>query len=62
MWKKSYNDYTDINCVDRSNSKINGSYVLANGDDYSTVNLFKWPCVNANAKCVEGKGHCSFVT
>lgn len=62
MWKTSYNDYTDINFVDRSNSKINGDYILANGDDFSTVNLFKWPCVNSNAQCIEATGHCSHVT
>lgn len=62
MWKTIYNDYTDINCVDRSHSKINGNYILANGDDLSTVNLFKWPCVNANAQWIEGKGHSSHVT
>jgi len=62
MWKKSYNDYTDINYVDRSHSKINGNYILANGDDYSMLNLYKWPCVNANAKCIEADGHSSHIT
>ncbi|KAL4498316.1 hypothetical protein ABPG72_013122 [Tetrahymena utriculariae] len=62
MWKKSYNDYTDINWCDRSHTKINGYYLLANGDDYSTVNLFRWPCVNSNAQCIESNGHCSHIT
>lgn len=34
-------DYTDVNAVDRSRNGL----LLASGDDFGQVKLFKYPCV-----------------
>eukprot|EP00353_Schmidingerella_taraikaensis_P000779 CAMPEP_0185596004 /NCGR_PEP_ID=MMETSP0434-20130131/80267_1 /TAXON_ID=626734 ORGANISM="Favella taraikaensis, Strain Fe Narragansett Bay" /NCGR_SAMPLE_ID=MMETSP0434 /ASSEMBLY_ACC=CAM_ASM_000379 /LENGTH=51 /DNA_ID=CAMNT_0028224375 /DNA_START=339 /DNA_END=491 /DNA_ORIENTATION=- len=34
-------DYTDVNAVDRSRNGL----LLATGDDFGQVKLFKYPCV-----------------
>lgn len=36
--------------------------MLATGDDYSKVNVFRYPSLNKNSKCVENRGHSSHVT
>lgn len=51
-------DYTDVNSVDRSK---NGT-VLATGDDFGQVNLFRYPCVVEKAESREYFGHSSHVT
>lgn len=62
-------DGTDINAVDRSNSSYSGSdsppdnyFLLASGDDFSQVKVFRYPCIKKGAKAVIGKGHSSHVT
>ena len=51
-------DGTDVNSTCRSNSKK----VLATGDDFSTVKLFKYPCTVKRASYKEYRGHSSHVT
>lgn len=51
-------DYTDVNAVDRSK---NGT-LLATGDDFGTVKLFKYPCVKEKAEFNANFGHSSHVT
>lgn len=60
---------TDINSVDRSHSTFSGTdkppdcyYLLATADDFSKVNIFRYPCIRKGAKCVTGNGHSSHVT
>lgn len=51
-------DYTDVNSVDRSHE----GNVLATGDDFGQVKLFKYPCVEPKAESKEYYGHSSHVT
>ena len=51
-------DYTDVNAVDRSR---NGT-LLATGDDFGQVKLFKYPCVKEKADYNNYYGHSSHVT
>ena len=51
-------DGSDINAVDCSGSRK----LIATGDDFSTVKLFRYPCVKEGSKSVVGKGHASHVT
>ena len=51
-------DYTDVNSVDRSR---NGQ-LMATGDDFGMVKLFKYPCVIEKAENHEYSGHSSHVT
>ena len=51
-------DGTDINAVDRSHV---GSLV-ATGDDFGKVKLFRYPCVQKASQCQEYLGHSSHVT
>ena len=51
-------DYSDVNTVHRSN---NGQ-LLATGDDFGKVKLFKYPCVVEKAQSNEFYGHSSHVT
>lgn len=51
-------DLSDINTVDRSKNKV----VIATGDDFGMVKLFKYPCVTPKAKFNEYYGHSSHVT
>ena len=51
-------DYTDVNSVDRSR---NGT-LLATGDDFGQVKLFKYPCVKEKAAFNNYYGHSSHVT
>jgi WD40 repeat protein len=51
-------DYTDVNAVDRSRNGL----LLATGDDFGQVKLFKYPCVKEQAGFNEFYGHSSHVT
>ena len=51
-------DYSDVNTTDRSKNGM----VLATGDDFGQVNLFRYPCVVENAACKQFFGHSSHVT
>lgn len=51
-------DYTDVNSVDRSHDGT----CLVTGDDFGTVKLFKYPCIQPKAAFNEYKGHSSHVT
>ncbi|CAM9949274.1 unnamed protein product, partial [Phaeothamnion confervicola] len=51
-------DGTDVNAVCRS---PDGS-VLATGDDFGTVKLFRYPCVARAATAKSYRGHSSHVT
>jgi WD40 repeat protein len=51
-------DGTDVNFCDRSPSKA----LLATGDDFGNVNLFRYPVVTTNNKPKQAKGHSSHVT
>lgn len=51
-------DYTDVNSTDRSR---NGQ-LLATGDDFGCVKLFKYPCVVEQAQFNDYHGHSSHVT
>jgi len=51
-------DYTDVNTTDRSR---NGT-LLATGDDFGQVKLFKYPCVKEQAGFNDYYGHSSHVT
>ena len=51
-------DTTDINSADRD---IN-QQLLATGDDFGCVNIFRYPVVNEGAHCTSLKGHASHVT
>lgn len=56
IWPK-FADGTDVNSVDRAHN----SALLATGDDFGKVNLFKYPCVTKGAKCQSALGHSSHV-
>lgn len=51
-------DYTDVNSVSRSHNGL----LLATGDDFGMVKLFKYPCVVEKAQNNEYSGHSSHVT
>eukprot|EP01015_Nassula_variabilis_P015377 TRINITY_DN2294_c0_g1_i3.p1 TRINITY_DN2294_c0_g1~~TRINITY_DN2294_c0_g1_i3.p1 ORF type:complete len:168 (+),score=13.09 TRINITY_DN2294_c0_g1_i3:108-611(+) len=56
-------DGTDINSVDRSHSQIDKGYqLLALGDDFGKVRVFRYPCLKKGAESIEGVGHSSHVT
>ncbi|CAM9091671.1 unnamed protein product, partial [Phaeothamnion confervicola] len=71
-------DGTDINALDWSggagggsgsrggsgggNGDAIGGGVVATADDFGRVKLFRWPCVEKGARCVEYCGHSSHVT
>ena len=62
IWNNNYNG-NDIGTVDRNYKKHPGNYnVLAVGDDYSNVKLFRFPVVGKNPEFHELKGHSSFLT
>lgn len=50
-------DGTDINCVDRSPD----GKLLAAGDDFFQVNLYRYPVVNPGNQAVRLRCHASFV-
>jgi len=51
-------DFTDVNTTCRSVSRE----VLATGDDFGKVKIFKYPCVMEHASSKEYMGHSSHVT
>ncbi|KRW98348.1 WD40-repeat-containing domain [Pseudocohnilembus persalinus] len=66
IFRKGY-DGTDINAVDRSNFPVGNKapqnyHLLATGDDYSRVNVFKYPSIQKGSKCITNRGHSSHVT
>jgi len=38
-------DFTDVNSVERSHNKT----LIATGDDFGRVNIFKYPCIDEDA-------------
>jgi microtubule-associated protein-like 6 len=56
MWQGV--DFSDINTCDRSHNRT----LLATGDDFGQVNLFKYPCVMEKSNYGEYFGHSSHVT
>jgi WD40 repeat protein len=53
----------DIDYVCRSNSKTVGGYnLLAVGDDFGKVSIYRYPCVQKNSQSVKQPGHSSHVT
>ena len=58
MWPHLYADGSDINAVDRSNSKR----YLVTGDDFSKINLFRYPACHQKQIYNSYKGHSSHVT
>jgi microtubule-associated protein-like 6 len=50
-------DGTDINSVDRSPDGT----LIASGDDFNTVKLFKYPCIKQGSKFLTYKGHSSHI-
>ena len=57
IWTKGM-DGTDINAVCRSRT----SHLLATGDDFGKVKLFRYPCIDDNAESLVYHGHSSHVT
>lgn len=51
-------DYTDVNSTCRSNDR----QIIATGDDFGKVNIFKFPCVMEKAGNKQYIGHSSHVT
>ena len=51
-------DGSDVNSVDRAK----GGKVLATGDDFGKVKLFKYPCAKEKANCTKYGGHSAHVT
>jgi WD40 repeat protein len=51
-------DGTDVNYCSRNGAKT----LLATGDDFGCVNLFRFPCASASNKAKQFKGHSSHVT
>lgn len=60
----AYSDGTDVNSVDRTRERfgLDEYEVVAAADDFSQVRLFRYPCLQRDAKNVQGKGHSSHVT
>lgn len=58
----AYSNGTDVNYVDRTNSKHpDGYYVIATGDDFGKVNLFKYPALDLHSQSKAFRGHSSHV-
>lgn len=56
-------DGSDINMVDRSNKETPSGYkILATSDDFSTIRVYRYPCLRKSAKPVILYGHSSHVT
>lgn len=51
-------DGSDINTVDRDSRRE----VIATGDDFGKVKLFKYPCAKTNANAIPYGGHSAHVT
>ena len=50
-------DGTDINSVDKSPDGT----ILASGDDFSTIKLFRYPCIKERSKFLQFRGHSSHI-
>ena len=62
IWTKGI-DGSDINTCDAGALKTKDGYrLLATGDDFDNVRLFRYPSVAENSGSVLLKGHCSHVT
>ena len=63
---RSEMDQSDINMVARSNKKYGKGkskyQILSTGDDDSLIRLYRYPCLEKNSGCVEGRGHAEHVT
>ncbi|KAF1333572.1 Microtubule-associated protein, partial [Globisporangium splendens] len=57
IWEEESDD-TDVNSVDRSKD----GNLLATGDDFGKVKVFRYPCALEKASSVELRGHASHVT
>lgn len=60
IWCKGDMDGSDINAVCRSHT----GHLLASADDFGSINLFRYPVIDANVKTVKhnvSKGHSSHV-
>ncbi len=57
MWPK-FSDKTDINSTDSPKARD----ILATGDDFGFVKLFKFPCPGKDAKHKKFAGHSAHVT
>ena len=56
-------DGTDINAVARSNAPTkDGYHLIASGDDFSKVKVFRFPSMVDQSAGLEGIGHSSHVT
>jgi len=51
-------DGSNINCVDTNRDKS----LLAVGDDFGTMCVFRYPCASSKHDCVRLGGHSSHVT
>jgi WD40 repeat protein len=56
-------DGSDVNSVDRSNNfHPDGYQLIATGDDFSKVKIFRYPSSEEGSQGLVGKGHSSHVT
>lgn len=56
-------DGSDVNAVDRSNTfHPDGYQLIASGDDFSKVKIFRYPSSEEGSQGLVGKGHSSHVT
>lgn len=56
-------DGSDINHCDRSAEAHQDGYkLLATGDDFGKVQIFRYPSMNLASQATVGKGHSSHVT
>jgi microtubule-associated protein-like 6 len=53
-----YSDGTDVNTCDRARSQT----VIASGDDFGKVKLYRYPCLSKEAQCSSFGGHSSHIT
>lgn len=62
IWPK-FADGTDITCVDRSNYKHPAGYeLLAAGDDFGRLKIYRYPCVQKGSQSILCTGHTSYIT
>jgi len=62
-------DGSDINSCDRSHLTYSGHdnppdcyYLLATGDDFSKIKIYRYPCIKRGSEFVLGSGHSSHIT
>lgn len=62
IWKGYHTD-EDVQTVERSHKKFKGEYnVLASGDDYGQLRLYRYPCISPGSLHVAGHGHSSGIS